>query len=287
MLKKNNIDITVDFYSDKFVGRRSIVIEDKVSSSEHNQLKIYNNSIGKWEYENQMNSSECVYKVFYKTRKIDPDESKRVEDARWTKFGIDEISSFFSKYLNKTDSDVLNDYINHVMEIENCYKEISPKLAKEWNSINWETFFSSFIDEHFHNVEHKFSSYHGIYDSMFIYFDIPKNKFLKKVSFEIVIRSKLIPYLHPWFLFDKGNEWSAEPFIGTEFYDGCKKELDDLRTFVSDYNSQLIKVRYSKRAFGQIKENIDLNVNSKELAIELKRWVLALQEIIDSYNLKK
>lgn len=93
----------MDFYSDKFVGRRSIVIEDKVSSSEHNQLKIYNNSIGKWEYENQMNSSECVYKVFYKTRKIDPDESKRVEDARWTQFGIDEISSFFSKYLNKTD----------------------------------------------------------------------------------------------------------------------------------------------------------------------------------------
>lgn len=278
----NDIDISIDFWSDRFDGHRTIVIEDKTDSEEHNQLETYNSAIKNWNY-GSMSSDECVYKVFYKTHAIEESELKRVEKAKWTPFGIEDIYSFFIKYLGKTDSDILNDYINHIKCIYECYKTVSPKLAKEWNSINWETFFHKLMENH-EGVEHNFTSYRGIYDSMLIYFYIPKNECLTYVAFEIQIRSKLKPYLHPGFHVGEKWEWSASAFEGEEEYEKCTKELEDLRSFVDSFNSSIIKRGNTARAFAKINESIELNCFKDDLIVELEKWICELEKIIDSYN---
>ena len=74
----DDVDIAIDFYSEKFTGKRTIVIEDKTTSDEHNQLETYNDKIKKkWKYDNGMTSDECVYKVFYKTNLIYEEELDR------------------------------------------------------------------------------------------------------------------------------------------------------------------------------------------------------------------
>ena len=96
----NDIDISIDFWCEKlFKGHRTIVIEDKTDSQEHNQLKDYNAAISKWNY-GDLSPEECVYKIFYKTHVIGESEKKRVTEAKWTAFGINEINEFFAK--NKT-----------------------------------------------------------------------------------------------------------------------------------------------------------------------------------------
>lgn len=278
----NCIDVSVDLWSDKFDDHRTIVIEDKTDSEEHNQLETYNDAIKKWNYGSK-HPEECVYKIFYKTHSIEECEIKRVTKANWTPFGIEEIYSFFIKYLNTTNSDVLNDYINHIKSIYGCYKTVSGKPAKEWNSINWETFFNKLM-ESYRGVEHNFTTYHGFYDSMLIYFNILKNECLTYVVFEIQIRSKLKPYLHPGFHIGDKWEWSASAFEGKEQYEKCTEELNELRSFVESFNSPIIKRANTARAFAKIKSDIELNCYKEDLIVELDKWVSELERIINSYN---
>lgn len=283
----NNIDVSVDIWSDSFKGHRTIVIEDKTYSEEHNQLKKYNTKIASWEYEEELTPAECVYKVFYKIHAIDKAELQRVKDAGWTPFDIEKIYDFFISYLNKTDSEILNNYILYVKEIYESYRLISPKPAKEWSYINWETFFHKFM-ESFEGIEHRFSTYHGIYNMMLIYFYLPKNKFLTYVAFEIQIRGCLKAYLHPGFHVKNDSwEWSTKPFKGEPILDECNKELDELRNYVQNYGSKIIKRSNTSRAFGKIKEVIELDIYSDELSKLLSSWVIELKNIIDSYNKAK
>ena len=281
----NDIDVSIDFRSKVFDGHRTIVIEDKTDSEEHNQLETYNKAISTWKYGDKRTPEQCVYKIFYKTHAIGEEEIKRVVNAGWAPFGIDEIYDFFIRYLDKTGSDVLNDYIKHIKKIHTCYKTISPKPAEEWNSINWETFFNKFMEKH-SGVEHNFTSYRGIYDSMLVYFDIKNNSYLTYVAFEIQIRNRLIPYLHPGLHIGDKWEWSISAFESNDEYNQCKKELDELRSFV-DKTGSLIKRANTARAFGKIDENIELDLSSDELMNGLDKWVSELKRIIDLYNLEK
>ncbi len=279
----NDIDISIDFWCEKlFDGHRTIVIEDKTDSEEHNQLVKYNSAISNWKYGNK-SPDECVYKIFYKTHLIEEKEHKRVEDAGWTPFGIDEIYNFFNRYLNKTTSDVLNDYIEHIIGIHSCYKTVSKEKANTWNSINWETFFHKFMESH-KEIEHNFTSYRGIYSSMLLYLNIKNGKYLTYVAFEIQIRSSLIPYLHPGFHVGDKQEWSIGAFENEPYYEECKKELIELRSFVEKCNSSIIKRGNSARSFGKIEETIKTDKEADELMVELDKWVIEFKRIIDLYN---
>ena len=135
----NKIDVSVDIFSKKFNGHKTIVIEDKTESNVHNnQLEVYNNSIKNWRYE-AGSSDDNVYKVFYKTSTIGEDERKRVKDSKWTWFDLQQIHSFFIKYKNKTDSHVLNDYIDHLTEL--ITQSENDKLPSEHNILEWKAFF--------------------------------------------------------------------------------------------------------------------------------------------------
>ena len=277
----NDIDISVDFKSRKFEGHRTIVIEDKTYSNEHNQLKTYNEAIEKWHYEEGLTPEQCVYKVFYKTHKIEEEEQKRVEIAGWVPFGIEKIHEFFSKYLGKTHSDVLNDYINHINDIYDCYDKVSDKPLKEWNSTNWETYFNDFMKSH-KGVQYTFTSYRGIYDAMLIYFYFKKNTYLTYIAFEIQIRNELKPYLHPGFHVGNDWYWSINSFKG-DVLEQSEKELGELRSFVQNRNS-FIERGNTARAFGKINETISLDENKESLTLKLNKWFNEVEKLIEEYK---
>ena len=80
----NKIDISIWF---KYDGKEYlIVVEDKTTSEEHEQLENYNEAIKKhneWLIKNNHNAIEKVYTVFYKTAKISNEEKERIKDAQW------------------------------------------------------------------------------------------------------------------------------------------------------------------------------------------------------------
>lgn len=145
----DDVDIAIDFRSKKFTGKRTIVIEDKTTSDEHNQLETYNDKIKKkWKYDEGMTSDECVYKVFYKTNLIYEEELDRVKAAGWTPFGIEEIYKFF-KEVPTTTSEIFNDYVKHIESLHKKLSEPSSEPIKEWDYYNFQTFFVETIDKEF------------------------------------------------------------------------------------------------------------------------------------------
>lgn len=145
----NDIDISIDIQLSN--GKRTLVIEDKTDSEEHNnQLETYNKRIEKWKYPNG-SFEQCVYKIFYKTSTIDRSEKDRVERAGWTCFDLDSIWNFFKKYQNKTNSDVLNDYINHLQKLINESK--NEFLPKKHNILEWKSFFEKTVKPNLKNCD--------------------------------------------------------------------------------------------------------------------------------------
>ena len=146
----NKVDIAINFKSKKFIGKRTIAIEDKTDTQEHtNQLEHYNKAIAaKWKY-GSLSSKECVYKVFYKTNRLEDDELIRVEKCGWTPFDIDKIYDFFIRYKGKTNLQIFNDYIEHIEKIHNSYEIVSIETADKWNELNWQTFFKKSIIDHY------------------------------------------------------------------------------------------------------------------------------------------
>ena len=284
----NDIDVSIDIWLKNIDGHRTIVIEDKTSSQEHHQLSNYNDSIAGWKYENGLTPKQCVYKVFYKTHRIGKEELKRIDAAGWTPFGIREIYDFFIKYKSKTDSDILNDYIDHIDKIYNSYSSVSEELASKWSPINWETFFNDFMDSNYKDVETNFTSYRGMYSSMIVYFDIPKKKYLTYLAFEIIIRGELLPYLHPGLHVGDRWEWSINALDESKELEECKKELNDLRMFVESFKSPIIKRSNTARSFAKIDESIAYsNMKTKELSQSLSKWIDELKNIINAYNKEK
>lgn len=283
--QRDHIDVSIDFKSDKFFGQRTLVIEDKTGSEEHNQLDTYNDAIAKWDCDNSLPPNHCVYKIFYKTNEIEGDEWRRIEKAKWTGFDIHKIYDFFEPYLGQTDFDILNDYIRHILKIHESYLGVSPETADKWDHLNWGTFFKVFTEKYSQLINPWFSAYHGLYYSMHFPFSVTGNKCLNSVVLEVQIRSRLKAYLHPQLGPKTKEKWSLNDFKNQDAYEVCKKELDDLRSFVGDYGSSIIKRANTARAFGKISEKIELqNVDANELAAELDKWVSELKNLIHAYN---
>ena len=154
--QEHNMDIVVDLWVGDKKEHYAIVIEDKTTSSAHSgQLKKYAKEIGKKE-----TNANNRRKVFYKVGKLSEQDEKELvngdegypENDRWIVFDIEKIHDFFSK-INETESEILNQYVEHIKSIYRDYACISNKPMKEWNFINYQTFFEKNIIPAFPNKD--------------------------------------------------------------------------------------------------------------------------------------
>jgi len=129
-----------------------IVIEDKVGSTEHNQLKKYNNEIDKYNAiymkkkkklttDRYIINDNNIYKIFYKTNIIDKEEEERVNEQGWKVFDIYDIYKLLENIT--PTSDLLGFYLEYVKNIYLCAKREFP--LDEWNLISWHSFFNDYV----------------------------------------------------------------------------------------------------------------------------------------------
>lgn len=184
--QKHNMDIIVDFWTDlsdenKAKSHYVLVIEDKTTSDAHSgQLKKYADEVAKWNT-NEKEFEKRRFKVFYKTNhlsekdknEISKADENRLENDKWIVFDIDKIWDFFSK-INKTKSEILNSYIEHINTIHKDLIEISIKPMNEWDFINFQTYFDKIIKTDFnnHGFEYHFETwtYQGRLVSLAFYY---------------------------------------------------------------------------------------------------------------------
>lgn len=269
----NDIDVVVDIFSDTFpFGHKTIVIEDKTTSEEHNQLGKYNKKIECWENETKQKGEEFVYKLYYKTYKVYDDEKIRVEKAKWNLFSIEEIYIFFEKYKDKVKSEILSDYINHIIKIHNDYQNESNDLPKNWNYTNFDIFMNNFIKKNFDNRAYFFSySFRNMYQSLCVYVELGNRlSLLRYTVLEIQVRGTyLIPRFHPGFRIPDKNEkkgykeeWRLDNY--PNFKEIGLKELNELRNYVEESKSDIIKKSNHKISFAKVKNSIEFQTLTKE-----------------------
>lgn len=137
------IDVSIDFiYKHK---RYFLVIEDKTTSSEHNQLISYRKSLDrlKWNSRNKDDKIEDIFYVYYKTSLIDKDELSRINYAKWNNviWDINNIYDFFMNYKD-TGSEILDNYSEYIEELYNSYNCERKPISLDHDYIAWESYFS-------------------------------------------------------------------------------------------------------------------------------------------------
>ena len=293
----DKIDVSVDIYKDKKSTIHDVlVIEDKTGSSEHNQLNDYDTAISKWK------NVEKVYRVFYKTNPLSEQDEKGIaeanlelsNDCKWVVKSLDDIYGHFNgKATSK--SQIYNDYVEHVEKIHRAYNEISKETADKWTSINWSTFFLGYMKKYHPDTKCYTTNYRGMYESLILNFYIPKTraKYLACATFEIIVRSKLKPYLHPSFkIIDNENKekwyWSING-VREDVKEQCEKELLELREHVQNRNSKLLVRGNTARSFANITEDdIDYkNKTADEVWREMDKWIKEYISAIDSFVKRK
>ena len=173
----NKIDVSIWFKCD---GKEYlIVIEDKTTSEEHLQLKNYNEAIkqhNEWLIKNNHNPIEKVYKVFYKTAKISNEEEKRIKEAEWENIlDIKEIYNIF-KDVEKTGSEVLDYYIEHVKSLNKLFTNYEETPINEWRK-NF-SIFTNYCDDiikDYPNDYYRSQVYQGKYAETYIQKNLPNN----------------------------------------------------------------------------------------------------------------
>lgn len=194
--QEHNMDIIVDFWTSDNLDQSPdyvIVIEDKTTSSAHSsQLRKYADELSKW------NKKEPDYvsrrrKVFYKAGYLTDQDKEEIikgddgyaENDRWRVFNIDDIYKFFSK-MPPVESEVLSSYKEHILKIYDDLHIVSKKPMKEWDYINYQTYFKKVINEKFQFPKDKYHfetwQYQGRLVSVAFYYHPQNPKFDKGVS---------------------------------------------------------------------------------------------------------
>lgn len=135
--QSGKIDLTV--YIDMTNGNEyCLFIEDKVFSSEHNQLCNYNSVIEKWRNSKWTKD----FRIFYKTSFLTDDEKSRVEQAGWTIYDLKIISNFWEKYITSNNI-IISMYSTHVNDLLKKYE--NKDLPKVNDVILWNSYFTNTI----------------------------------------------------------------------------------------------------------------------------------------------
>lgn len=176
-----NIDVSIWF---SVQGKEYlIIIEDKTTSEEHLQLKNYNEKIQEhkdWLIKNENKTIEKVYKVFYKTAKISEIEKKRIEEAGWN--NILDIKSIYDIFngIDKTDSEVLDYYIEHIKSLNKLFVDYKDVPINEWrkNFLIFTNYCDDVIKQYcdsFHVDHYRSQVYQGKYAETYIQKNLPNN----------------------------------------------------------------------------------------------------------------
>ena len=114
-----------------------LLVEDKTSSIEHNQLENYNK---------HANAYENVYKVFYKTSPVYNEEKHRVEEAGWKLYDIESIYPIFEKYLNSSNL-ILKQYVEYLKKIYcACKNTNKPNNNSGYiDQLAWQSYFNRVV----------------------------------------------------------------------------------------------------------------------------------------------
>lgn len=140
----------IDIFTVVKTNKRNIAlfIEDKVFSSEHNQLTKYNKTINN-SYQNkglELNRLGCtesdIKRVYYKPLLIPDSELATIKEAGWEAYNIFNISYCFNRF-SDTDCILLRQYIEHIKEIEKAVmtNEKPSSSEKGLDLIKWEAYF--------------------------------------------------------------------------------------------------------------------------------------------------
>lgn len=143
-----HIDIVAEITAESG-SKKYIFIEDKTTSNEHsNQLKTYSGKI-----EKKYAHSE-IYKLFYKTDFIEDDERIRVgSSGGWHIVEMDEIASFWSKYVNCPNM-IISMYSQRIMQINEALHTTSlPSINSdcEISMLAWKGYFKNAVIPKIHS----------------------------------------------------------------------------------------------------------------------------------------
>lgn len=287
--QKNNIDIAIYIHIKGDNMPKVIVIEDKTTSNEHDQLDNYNTVMKNWSYGNKLIGESNIYKIFYKTAKLDGKEKDKVIGLGWTPFYINDIKFFFEKYSGKVKSEVLNDYINHVIGIYNDTESVSEKRPCEWNFYNFESFMHNLIDNEYKDIFKTICwTFRNIYKILCVYYyfkDI-KNSTLTYTALEIQVRgNSLISYLHPGFTSEEQEEWNLAKIKNAEARKNGDMECQEFRNYIDKYGSNILKRKNTKRTCAKYNYSIDFeDYDVNKLKDALCVWLTEYKGLVKSYE---
>lgn len=283
----SHIDIKVDVYPDKNSKIHDvIVIEDKVYSSEHKQLTIYNDVISGWE------DVRNIYKVFYKTSLLSEADEDGIKNAnivpkdKWVAFDIKKIWEGFFKNC-KASSQILNFYIDYIKRLYDDCTKISNSQAAEWNTNNWATFLRENVKKDFPNLKQYVVSYRGMYNSLLLNYFINKNEYLKCATLEFIVRDTIKPYFHPSFhiVVDGKDDWPwSTKQLSKDIEEAALEELEKLRQCVSQSGSTLLQRGNTSRSFAKTSHKIEYKeLKRDDVWKELKAIISEYVRILDKY----
>lgn len=132
----SHMDLGCDFFyaEDDKVSRYCLVIEDKTTSWEHNQLETYNKVLERWDPQQKGR----IIKVFYKTSPSDAAETARVIKAGWRMIELKEIVTFWKRYTSHPNL-IVSSYAKHIVKIGESSETVT--MPKTNDIIAWGSYF--------------------------------------------------------------------------------------------------------------------------------------------------
>ena len=306
--QERKMDIVIDFWtsvSKSYDSHYVLVIEDKTTSSAHDeQLVNYNQIIDEWN-KNEPGFESRTKKVFFKSNFLSEQDKKEIKQAnentyiKWKTIDLDDLHKGFFKDVKKRKSEVFNMYIDYFSNLYDDIKFPPTSQPSLWNFNNWRRFFESFFKEEyekkFHGSQCETSIYRGMYPSLRVIYPLI-NDCEFYANFEIIKRTNLIPYLHPGFHYKqhKNGEdtdrwvWSVKDIIDDEpFKSLSEKRLTSLRKYVSENGKDLFIYSGKSRSFARIDGDRHISYDGKtieQLKNELRVWLDAFFEVLSEYK---
>lgn len=150
----------------------TFVIEDKINSCEHYQLKKYDKEIDEW------NDQKYKYRIFYKTQFIGDEERERINKCNnWKIMDILTISSIFDEFSN-SDNLVLKYYSLHIKQVLNDLVNLPNTDVKEWSFNQATSYFKNkvlkneVLGKYKNCIGSETGTYQGRYVSLRVYYKL-------------------------------------------------------------------------------------------------------------------
>lgn len=308
--QESKMDIVIDFWTESSKNSDShylLVLEDKTTSSAHdNQLVNYNDKIDKWN-ENEVGFEKRTKKVFLKSNILSEQDEKEIANAnnkteiKWRALDIDSLYNGFFKDAKETNSEVLTMYIKYFRKLYNDIKFPPTNEPSLWNYYNWIKFFEDFFKEEYANIypgsSCQTSIYRGMYPSLLVNYSLVDHEF--EATLEIIPRENLVPYLHPGFRYKKNIDgkisdswvWSINEidnvYNDEHFKERSNQRLESLREFVVKNGGDLFRYSGSARQFAKIPGDKHIVYKGKtinQLKAELRVWLDAFFNVLSEYR---